>query len=127
MVRALALILVVALAAPVRADDLKTIFADYWADELRENPFEATQSGVHDYDAQVPDASPQAQARRLESAKAFLKRLDAVDASRASDTERLSADLLRFILGHRIALAPYDDDRVPFLSDGGFHNSMGYV
>jgi len=121
------MILAITLSAPARADDLKTLFADYWANELRENPFDATQSGVHDYDDRVPDVSPQARARRLEEDQAFLKRLGAIDASRASDSERLSADLLRFILRHRIALDPYNAGRMPFVSDGGFHNSMGYV
>ncbi len=109
------------------ADDLKTVFADYWANEMRQNPFSATQSGVSDYNHVVPDASAEAQKRRADESAAFLVRLDAIDASGASEGERLSAELLRFILENRIALAPYNDWRIPFLADGGFHTDMGYV
>jgi uncharacterized protein (DUF885 family) len=110
-----------------RADDLKSLFADYWANEMAEDPFSATSSGVNDYDDRLPDVSPAAQARRDAKDREFLKRLDAIDASAETETDRLSAELLRFILKHRIARAPYRAWRTPFLSDSGFHSDMGYV
>lgn len=113
--------------APARADDLQTIFAEYWANEMAENPLNATSSGFNDYNDKMPDASPAGEARREAKDVDFLKRLDAIDVSAASDTDKLSADLLRFILKHRIALAPYKGWRMPFVSDSGFHNDMGYV
>lgn len=128
MRRLAALLAIAALAAaPVRAEDLNTIFADYWATEMRDNPFGATQSGVHDYDGQVPDVSPAAQARRLQSAAAYLQRLDGAETAGASDSDLLSADLLRFVLKHRIALGAFDEWRIPFLADGGFQTDMGYT
>ncbi|MEQ1930737.1 MAG: DUF885 family protein [Parvularculaceae bacterium] len=113
--------------APASAEDLKAIFADYWANDLEEYPFGATQSGVNDYDDRAPDASPAAQKRRLDEAAAFLKRLDGADKTLASESDLLSADLLRFILKHRIALGAFDEWRIPFLADGGFHTDMGYA
>lgn len=113
--------------APARADDLKSLFADYWANEMEEGPFNATQSGVNDFDAFAPDVSPAAQKRRGVENAAFLARLDALGLTDAAQTDKLSADLLRFILKHRLALQPFEDWRMPFLADGGFHNDMGYV
>ncbi|MEE2692373.1 MAG: DUF885 domain-containing protein [Pseudomonadota bacterium] len=114
-----------AFAAP--ADDLDRLFDDYWANEMRENPFAATLSGVMDYNAEVPGVAPEDYARRLEEAKAFKARLDAIDLSSVSESQKLSAELLGFILRHDIALAAYRGWRIPFLADTGFHSDFGYV
>jgi uncharacterized protein (DUF885 family) len=128
MRRLAALLAVAALAvAPVRAEGLNAVFADYWASEMKDNPFGATQSGVHDYDGEVPDVSPAAQERRIASTKDFLKRLDAAETAGASESELLSADLLRFVLKHRLALGASAEWRIPFVADGGFHTEMGYA
>lgn len=108
-------------------EELDTLFADYWANELQENPFSATYSGIEDYNAEVPSAAPEDQARRLAEAKEFLARLDAADMSAASGDDRLNASLLRFILSHTIALGAFDAWRIPFLSDSGFHNEFSFV
>jgi uncharacterized protein (DUF885 family) len=113
--------------APARAEDLESLFDEYWAKEMAENPFSATQSGVHDHDDRAPDVSPAAQKRRAEESAAFLKRLETADLEGASESERLSVDLLKFILKHDAALSAFDEWRIPFLSDSGFHNDMGYV
>ncbi len=65
--------------------------------------------------------------RRLDQAKAFLVRIEAVDLSQADDADRLNASLLKFILQHDIALAAFRGWRIPFLSDSGFHQDMGFV
>ena len=112
-------------AAPV--DDLHRLFEDYWANEMRNDPFYATGSGVFDYNQQVPSIAPEDYSRQLEEAKAFLAKLEGIDRSSLNDEDRLSADLLTFILKHDIALAPYNSWRIPFLADTGFHSSFGYV
>lgn len=116
------------LAPPARASEaLDRLFADYWTNELRENPFAATYSGVEDYNDRLPSVAPADQARRLADARAYLARLDAADMSAASDDERLNVSLLRFILKHQIALAAFDGWRIPFLSDSGFQNEFSFV
>ena len=128
MIRALVFcIVLVASAQAAPADDLNQLFKDYWDFEMRENPFSATSSGVFDYNDQVPDVSPQAQARRLVEKQAFVERLDEIDVAEVSDDERLSADLLRFILKHDIALSEYKTWRTPILADTGFHSNIGYT
>ncbi|MFQ5562554.1 MAG: DUF885 family protein, partial [Parvularculaceae bacterium] len=115
----------VARAAP--ADDLHALFEEYWANEMAENPFSATASGVNDYNDKVPQVAPEDHARRLEKTRMFLARLDAIDVSAVGEEDRLSADLLRFILKHDIARAAFRPWRIPFLADTGFHTNFGYV
>ena len=53
-------------AAP--GDDLHALFDDYWANEMAENPFSATGSGVSGYEDKVPSVTPEDQARRTAQA-----------------------------------------------------------
>lgn len=108
-------------------DELDQLFADYWANELEENPLAATYAGVEDHNDELPSVAPADQARRLDETKAFLARLDAADMSAANDEDRLNASLLRFILQHAITLGAFDGWRIPFLSDSGFHNEFGFA
>lgn len=109
------------------SEELDRLFADYWANELAENPLSATYSGVETYNDKMPSAAPADQSRRLAEARAFLARLDAADMQAANDEDRLNASLLRFILNHSVALAAFDSWRIPFLSDSGFHNEFGFA
>ena len=123
-------IAIVFLAASVNAapgDELRLLFDEYWDYEMEINPFSATGSGVNLYNDRVPDVSPAAQARKLEARKRFKMRLADIDVNKADAHDRLSAEILAFILKHDIALAEFDGWRIPFLSDSGFHSSFGYV
>lgn len=114
-----------ALAEP--ADDLDALFDEYWANEMEENPFSATQAGVSGFDDRAPGAAPADYARRAEEAAAFLARLEAIDRSGVDESHALSADILEFILTHDIALSAFESWRIPFLADTGFHTDFGYV
>ena len=59
-------------AAP--ADELHKLFDDYWANEMRNDPFYATGSGVFEYNQQVPAITPEDYSRQLGEAKASPKR-----------------------------------------------------
>lgn len=120
----LGLCLAADVASAAETAPLQTLFADYWANELRENPFMATAAGVETYNDKIPGVTPADQARRLAEAKAFLARLDGLDLSAATTEDRISADILRFILTHDIDLAGYKTWRIPFLSDEGFETAM---
>ncbi|MDZ7627028.1 MAG: DUF885 family protein [Parvularculaceae bacterium] len=113
--------------APALAETPAAIFDDYWKTALEEDPFSATGAGISDFNDRVPAVAPADHERRLEQSKAFLARLDALNPVAISVDDKLNADLLRFILRHDIALAEFKTWRIPFLSDSGFHNAMGYV
>ncbi len=103
----------------IAADD-DGIYAEYWDNELRQNPFRATTSGDYRFNDRVPDASESSQRARLSKLGKFASRLD--DAG-----DSLNADILRFILRHELALGEFAPWRIPFLSDAGFHMDVGYV
>ena len=112
-------------AAPL--DDLRNLFDDYWAMEMAHDPFSATSSGIQSYNDQVPDASPSAIVELLEKRKAIKMRLAALDFSSIPANDRMSAKILDFILEQQVELASFNDWRIPFVSDSGFHNGFGYV
>lgn len=121
-------------ATPKGADEtadvdqaLDALFDAYWAYELKEDPFLATSTGVNEFNHLTPMVTPADHARRASAHQGFLDQLNAMDLTGASPSKTVSADLLRFILKHDVALAPYKTWRAPFLSDFGFHMRMGFV
>ncbi len=108
-------------------NELTRLFADYWTFEMKNDPFSATSSGVHDYNDQVPDVSPDTLDTILQGRKQFRARLEFIDRSPYSENDQLSAQILEFILDYAIEFAEFGHERIPFVSDSGFHNSFGYV
>ncbi len=114
-------------AAAAPGDELEVLFDDYWSTEMRENPFSATQSGINDYNSEVPSVAPDEFERRTQAAEAMLERLNEIDPEGWDESQTVSADLLAFILQHDIALAAFESWRIPFLADTGFHTDFSYV
>ncbi|MFK8022223.1 MAG: DUF885 family protein [Pseudomonadales bacterium] len=109
------------------SQQLGDLVGEYWANELREEPFMATHVGVRDYDAQVPSVAPEDYARRHNQNKATLAKLNAIDLVSLSEDDQLSAKILRFILKHKIELARFDSWRIPILADDGFHSEPTFL
>ncbi len=107
--------------------ELLQLAEDYWAHELREDPLHATFSGIGDYNALLPLVSPADEQRRLQAAQAFQQRLLAIDADELAESQRVSRDLLAFILKHNIELSKFRSWRIPVLADDGFHSIITYV
>lgn len=104
--------------------DLARLFEEERAFVWREDPLSATSDGVHDYDDRLPSVTPEAYARRLVADRAFLARLHAIDRAALSAQEQVSYDLFEFMVGQRVALARYNDWRLPLNSDSGFHSEI---
>lgn len=113
------------MAAPSEA--LHSLFEEYWSNEMREDPFSATQNGVMDYNEKAPGVAPRDYERRRAATELFIERLDGIDRDGLDENDMLSADLLAFILKHDLALSEFDRWRMPFLADSGFHMSFGFV
>jgi len=128
---ALALIAVVGLVAPARAETasqaLDALCREYWAQTLKDEPFYATYLDVHDYDAKVPAIAPEDFERRNAQAQAFRARLAAIDREALADNERVTAEILDYELHHAIALAKFRTWRTPLLSDSGFQTEMAFL
>ena len=105
-------------------EQLHQLFADEWNSRLARNPLFASRMGVADFDARLPDMSPEAQQRNLDEDLDYLARLGAIDRSTLSGDDRTNYDLFKFVVGHRASLAKYQQYKVPILSDAGFHMSV---
>ena len=58
---------------------LNSIIAEYWDVHLYENPIEATQIGLNDYNDRMPAVAAPDQLRQLEAEKRFLRRSGDID------------------------------------------------
>lgn len=61
-----------------------------------------------------------------EFSQSILDKLSKLDVSGLKETERISAELLKFVLEDRIAFYKFERFLNPLLSDSGFHSSLNY-
>jgi prolyl oligopeptidase len=78
--------------------ELQAISDESWEATLRENPTYATYLGDFRYNDKLGDISEAGRARRRALHEGFLVRLRALDASRLSENDRVTADILRLQL-----------------------------
>ena len=107
----------------VRTPDaaLRSLLADEWAARMRNNPLYATQSGVRDYDDQLPAVTPADFSRREQQDAGYARRLAAIERAALSPMNRVNYDIFDFEIRNRQALSPYQSWRIPLTSDEGFH------
>ena len=115
-------------AAPAVAASpaLDALVADYEAWALGDDPFEAGRRGDADALSRLPDPSPAADARRRAALTGFRDRLAGLPAGLTGE-DALNRDFLRWTLSRRLASLDFDEARMPFSSDGGFDQTLGYV
>lgn len=121
---AIAIIAAAMHAAPAFAQDAATalhaLFAEERAFGHREEPVSATAEGVPGFDDRLASVTPAAERRRLGANQDFLRRLEAIDRAGLGAQDRVSYDLLHFVISQRVTLAQHRDWRIPFNSDSGF-------
>ena len=117
------------LATPALADDraVNRIVAEYEAYTLKDDPFSAGQQGDLAALGRLPDVTPAADKARAATLSAFKARLAAVPLAGLSNEARLNRDFLTWTLDRRLASLSFDEARMPFNSDGGFHQTLNYV
>ncbi|MFT3808574.1 MAG: DUF885 family protein [Micropepsaceae bacterium] len=120
------------LLSPAAAGEAETAAFTSLADEYdawlkREGPIGAGFEGDREAMGKLPDASREADTRRLEELKAFKTRLDAIPASALSETDAFDRDYLSATIEDSLALAPFDEGRMPFNNDSGFHSLADYL
>jgi uncharacterized protein (DUF885 family) len=123
------LVLLAVIAGPARAASpgLDALIADYESWSLGDDPFEAGRRGDREALARLPDPSPAADARRKAALSAFQDRLARLPAATLTAEDALNRDFLDWILSRRLASLGFDEARMPFSSDGGFDQTLGYV
>lgn len=125
----IALFLALAAAAPAWADDgpLNRLVADFEAYSLSQNPIEAGREGDREALSRLPDVSPGQEALRKRSYEAFQARLNAIDPAGLSEEAKLNRAFLAWTLDRRIQSIAFDENRMPFNSDGGFDQELNYT
>lgn len=94
---------------------LKQLFDDYHEQFLILFPLEATAFGDSRYNDLLPiDIDPGFAAKESQFYKQFLERLQTIDRSKASELQRLTADILEYELKMRLEGLAFDFDRIPF-------------
>jgi uncharacterized protein (DUF885 family) len=116
--------LLLSLSPAVAADEasrLHELFAREWETRLKEEPLLATAVGRHEYDALLPSARPQDLERRAAADRKLLAELAAIDRTKLSAEDQVSADMLRREIEDRVADFDLGGWQMPFNADSGFH------
>ncbi|MDB5428127.1 MAG: hypothetical protein JWR43_2102 [Phenylobacterium sp.] len=116
-------------AAPALADDtgLNRLVADYDGYALSQNPIEAGHEGDRKALSRLPDVSPGQETLRKSAYEEFRARLNAIDPAGLSEEARLNRAFLAWTLDRRLQSLAFDEDRLPFNSDGGFDQDLNYL
>ena len=117
------------LSGPALADDkpLNDLVADYEAYALGQDPIQAGHEGDVKALSRLPDVSPGADALRRSFFEEFKQRLDAIPAAGLSPEAKLNRAFLAWTLDRRIRSIGFDEARMPFNSDSGFDQDLGYI
>lgn len=106
---------------------LDSLFANYQAYRIQANPIEAGNLGIEEARARLPDVSPAGQIAQ-EGALARLQQLaGAIPAQGLTPEEALDLRLLSVRLAEERASIRFDEARLPFLNDSGFHTVFEYL
>ncbi len=129
MRRLLIVLALLVAAGPALADDkaLNILVADYEAYALSQDPIGAGREGDRAALAKLPDPSSGADVLRRSNFEEFKARLTAIDPAGLSQPARLNRDFLAWTLDRRLRSLAFDESRMPFNSDSGFDQDMGYV
>ena len=72
------------------AQRASALFDEYWQYQLRENPLQATGAGDHRYNDRLPSMTVQDIARRAGAYRGLLTRLNQLNVSELSASDRIS-------------------------------------
>lgn len=114
-------------ANPAAEQAFAALVADFEAFELETSPGRRARQGDVEAMRQWPDISPEALAREQAQEAAFLERLEAIDRAGLDRNDRVSYDVMEYLLRFRVELAPFGQARIPFLNDSGFFTAPTYA
>lgn len=115
---------------PAKAADpspLSQLMADYDQYLLAQNPILAGQLGDRAAARRWPDDSPTAAAARIRMLGQFKERLDGLNEANLSVADRTNHAFLNRSIGDALTIGHFDQDRLPFSADSGFHQTPDFV
>lgn len=109
---------------PEREKALSTVFADYWEQQLKDDPEMASALGDTRYDDRLSDYSAAGYNAHLEHERAILERLGNIDAAGMNAQQQLSKDLLVRKLVEDQQEARFRPWEMPINQFYGIHTSL---
>jgi uncharacterized protein (DUF885 family) len=103
------------------SQQLKTLFAEFWAEELRSDPLEATFIGDHRYDDRLADLSEPAYESRLERHRDHRQALGRIDPAKLSADERIDREVLLTTLDDKVEGERFRGRLIPITQQDGIH------
>lgn len=110
-----------------RADDVGSLVSDYDRFTAALDPVSAASRGDQNAAERWPDDSPAAEAARLKQRLTFKDRLARLDLATLKGEARLNARLMIWENDLAIEGQKFDPSRMPFTSDEGFYQEIGYA
>jgi len=99
---------------------------EIWQYELAQFPHLARSKGIKT-DQPFTDISPVAMQTRNTQFKAFLTKLEKIEADSLSNSDRISLLMQQYRLNNYVDSYEFKEYRVPITSEYGFHNSIGGI
>jgi uncharacterized protein (DUF885 family) len=100
---------------------LHQLFTEEWEFQLRTDPLFATQVGDHRFNDQLPSVSEAALAEKLEAARGFLERWEALDPGTLSAADRVHHAIFGRLLKDRIQEGEFHSETLGVTDRNGFH------
>ncbi len=119
-----------ATAADLNADagkQLSTLFAEMWEDQLKHSPEYASSLGDKRYDDQLTDYSAAEVNAGLARGRGYIDRLGAIDTSKLSEQEQISAELMLRSLIDDQEGARFKEWEMPVNQFNGFHTGIAQL
>jgi uncharacterized protein (DUF885 family) len=110
-----------ALADEAAAIALKQLLDNAWEFRLRESPLFASEFGDARYRDQLPDMSEEAEGRRVERKREFLKQAAKIDRNRLNRSEQIHLDIFQQLLRQDLAEFQFGMHLIPITNRWGFH------
>lgn len=113
-------------AAPARA--ARELFADFQSFLLAEDPILAGREGDREALGRLPSLTPADQMRRKAALEGFQERTAQLSARGGlSGQDAVSLGLLHYVVERELNSIRFDETRMPFNNDSGFHTVLSYL
>jgi uncharacterized protein (DUF885 family) len=107
-----------------RLVEQNAIFDEQYESDLRNFPERATAFGDYRYNDKLTEYSLDVIARRHQTDRDYLERIEAIETTGLSDQDQLSHDLLVRVLQQRIADFDFKEYEMPINQQSGIHTSL---
>lgn len=107
-----------------KSAELHEIIDAYWSYSLEQYPVFASSLGIEDPENRVSDASLEAEDKRVDKARKWLKLLDMINQASLSEDDRTNYGILYRSLAEQVEATTYGQRTINFTNRSGWHQSF---